>query len=762
MALIPGSTTVTGFVAPTDTADKYPAIDPRWGIDGLTNWTDLNDILNIPRLRRRVGMICGVVDNYVSGSTSGKTTYYGLINNPMGDVTTIDDWLKLNISEVNNEMFKYLLQQTDTQIMWGGDAQIWSDGDENPIVFEVKSQDEHIVDLYNSITGLTETVNHIGDVYYHTYDELKTMRDNDTLVAGRKYGITDFQTIHVIPYTTTVNTGPIEVLVLTADNVNSFNQHAISLSYRYDDLIYDFNNDMCEDGVTPRPGKIIYRYDTQNNVSTYYDYRVVKFRRWKLIPVHYNNSTTYTKNFMVQDSSRYYVSVRDDNVGNALNDDNWWVEINNKNYYMWRPNIPSNFSNIDPASFTLTNIGDRRTFSNLNTTKNVRINKSNQEYNNIVFLYESHDFILYNSYNITAERFYNNGVISNMYNNTFMNVRETNFSPMNHDNIFTHVYYLNMGVNTYGNFISYAVSSYLSGGFYNNTIYSMQGVKTDNSFRWNISGNMVNCSFASASDNNLFIGATYSLVCDNLQSNEFIDVKYVTFKGTTRHNYFVSVEYSSFDDNCHDNVIDGTRFTYIRRDNKIGKNFNNNNIHHNFTNNIIDGEFYRNTITNSFSYNSLGFKIFHDNSFVTFSNNQCHGNMSNNIFGPDVVNNVFGVFDDNITHTSFKNNNLNKSFVQGNYLDDFNDNIITNNFQSNTIGSGFQNNVIEKQFNNNLIGGGFQFNTVKTQINSVDYTSASHVYGNYSCEISMGNAGGRYLTYIQDIPLEQKIVLHTT
>lgn len=57
MGSIPGSVSFTGFVAPTDSTDTYPVIDPLWGIDGLRSVADVTTMNAISTGRRREGML---------------------------------------------------------------------------------------------------------------------------------------------------------------------------------------------------------------------------------------------------------------------------------------------------------------------------------------------------------------------------------------------------------------------------------------------------------------------------------------------------------------------------------------------------------------------------------------------------------------------------------------------------------------------------------------------------------------------------------
>jgi hypothetical protein len=63
MSLIPGSIPVTGFIAPTDTADTYAVTDAIYGIDGLRNVPTYTEMYDISLERRRSGMIVGVMSD---------------------------------------------------------------------------------------------------------------------------------------------------------------------------------------------------------------------------------------------------------------------------------------------------------------------------------------------------------------------------------------------------------------------------------------------------------------------------------------------------------------------------------------------------------------------------------------------------------------------------------------------------------------------------------------------------------------------------
>lgn len=87
MSIIPGSVTITGFIAPTDTSDTYPVIDPVYGIDGLRSVADTTARNSVPDDRRRYGMI-------VFTQSDGK--YWKLQNSPWSGTNT--DWVEFTLA----------------------------------------------------------------------------------------------------------------------------------------------------------------------------------------------------------------------------------------------------------------------------------------------------------------------------------------------------------------------------------------------------------------------------------------------------------------------------------------------------------------------------------------------------------------------------------------------------------------------------------------------------------------------------------------
>jgi len=78
-----------------------------------------------------------------------------------------------------------------------------------------------------------------------------------------------------------VNTGSIEPLMLVANSTTTIDTNVISTLFGQDKLLYEVVDSTTAGGDT---GRIYYRQDFNSN-STWYDWRVVLFRRWESAPL---------------------------------------------------------------------------------------------------------------------------------------------------------------------------------------------------------------------------------------------------------------------------------------------------------------------------------------------------------------------------------------------------------------------------------------------------------------------------------------------
>ena len=99
--------------------------------------------------------------------------------------------------------------------------------------------------------------------------------------------------------------------------------------------------------------------------------------------------------------------------------------------------------------------------------------------------------------------------------------------------------------------------------------------------------------------------------------------------------------------------------------------------------------------------------------------------------------------------------------VNNNYIGkSFNDNSCNTLFSSNVIGNSCSVNTFGEYFNSNVVKANFKNNFAISNISTIDFTDATHVYEAYSCTISKREDGTAVLTYI-DNSLVQQIVLAT-
>lgn len=110
------------------------------------------------------------------------------------------------------------------------------------------------------------------------------------------------------------------------------------------------------------------------------------------------------------------------------------------------------------------------------------------------------------------------------------------------------------------------------------------------------------------------------------------------------------------------------------------------------------------------------------------------------------TNNVF-ILPNNVFGTSCKNNTILDNFYNNQIGDNFFENNIGYNFSKNFIGDNFSRSTTIDTFASNIIGDNFKWNIVQTGVSSYDFTSATHVYGNYNCFMFSNSIGFVRLSY---------------
>ena len=305
-----------------------------------------------------------------------------------------------------------------------------------------------------------------------TYADLTTKINNSELVQGQKYLITDFQTIYIQPVTTTIMSGSVEPLLVTALDTNKLEPIAFSPSNPYDVIYYDptQNNTARYEWATSDDKGQIYRRITKNNNDIPYDLRTIRFRRYQVSDTitAWSSGTAYAKGDVITHSSNVYIATKPSTT----------VTPNSNAYDTWKLLCPTTGNDsyislatsgllvyIGSSSYTVPvsslNYKDFYTFDNGNEVNQV---DNGSVYNNVTAPYMGNGFQRLNNSAFIGTNFYNNTIATNFYNNTIATYFQNNTIATNFQN---NTIGTNFQSNTIGNsFSNNTIATY----FQNNTI----------------------------------------------------------------------------------------------------------------------------------------------------------------------------------------------------------------------------------------------------------------------------------------------------
>ncbi len=154
-------------------------------------------------------------------------------------------------------------------------------------LFEFISQS--VIDLSGlaTITNLNNLYDQINSekVIDVTYAQLNNLISLQETIDGQYYRITDYQTNYTQPESGDSLSGSVEPIIvkaiiekvnplLPATWIHKIGNEAFSEEYPEDIIQYDF--------TVGSKGKIVYRKDTNKNLSAWYDFRGIQFRRWQV------------------------------------------------------------------------------------------------------------------------------------------------------------------------------------------------------------------------------------------------------------------------------------------------------------------------------------------------------------------------------------------------------------------------------------------------------------------------------------------------
>lgn len=595
-----------------------------------------------------------------------------------------------------------------------------------------------------------------------TYTELFDMYTGATLTPGGYYLITDYRTCYDRPdydkYRNPIAvsndsyvSGSVEPILVLATSINTLALNAYQPQYPKDSIKYDITYNLTESG-NPAFGRITERIDEFGN-RTDYDHRTITFKRYLLRTYNRLNPlpgtvqlqsdgtvlgtlTSFNSLFIgqiiaiINTSETFYeiVSITDDTTmivsGETITDTGGggfrYFNTNSGSYDSYYPN------NINgQLDFTLYN-----TFDAIDGCLSTYIGDHSK-----YFINEGiGDFLLAN--NVFKDgRYDNNTIGDSSYNNTFNDDCTSN----------------QIGFAFRNNITDDDFDGNVIGSFFENNIITA-----------NFQYNQIGYSFEF---NNILNNSFYRNRIGNNFNTNWIDGDFgFDFQNNQIGNQFENnVVYRAFYKNV---ILNGYNQNNIWGEfvgNKVGNGFNGNNIYNQFNDNLINDYFDNNIIGDSLN---IGSGNFYDNIIGnsassntitgTSYGNQISNDFNSNTIGTDFIYNVIGSnFSSNVILNQFGYNHIGYGFYLNTIADGFGygggqprGNKIGSNFYSNNVGEYFYDNIICEQFNNNIILVDFRFNEILYPVNSTDFSTATHVYGDYNCKVVKSNDNNIYLEYL--------------
>jgi len=195
-----------------------------------------------------------------------------------------------------------------------------------------------------------------------------------------------------------------------------------------------------------------------------------------------------------------------------------------------------------------------------------------------------------------------------------------------------------------------------------------------------------------------------------------------------------------------------------------------------WVNNVEIGKIYLDRVIEDFDYSSkLNNIVFNTtDSFYTCFSNVFGDNCFLNTVGNNFNNNTIGdVFRYNTVGYGFTTNTVGYGFIYNTVGSGFIYNTVGYSFNANTIGDVFRYNTVGYGFTTNTVGYGFIYNTVRTGFiyntvgdkfkyndlkyspTSTNFSTATHVYADYNCEIFRNSAGVLRLKYVDDADVDK-------
>jgi len=434
--------------------------------------------------------------------------------------------------------------------------------------------------------------------------------------------------------------------------------------------------------------------------------------------------------------------------------------------------VESYLTLIEPTdiNITLSNLNSNFTGVTSNLPENNSAYKSlNYKQTNLTGDTES--FVEYLTFQTLSDDIINNyiGNYANTYN------WDNNSFLLSNNVFYGNLDYVN---NTFGNscfnntFDDDCTNNIIGNFFYNNT--------TDDDFDDNLIGNNFHDNYITANfrrnrigdnfNNNTIINGSFDRndIGNQFENNVITDGDFENNKiGNVYDNNIINSDFykndidSEYNNNRTYSQFYGNQIGNGYNGNKIYSQFYVNNISELFNNNIIGDQnsivssnFYGNKIGNFFESNTITTSFYENEILDYFLSNTSSGDFYKNSVSNDFQNNtLLGIFAYNKIGNNFTTNNIGDGFGYG--ISTSQGNVIGNYFYNNTIGEYFYNNVVADGFYSNTVVDFFQLNDVRVSIFSTDFSSATHVYGDYNCTLFKNSIPLSRLSYYDGADLLQ-------
>lgn len=484
-----------------------------------------------------------------------------------------------------------------------------------------------------------------------TYNNLYSMSTAGLLESGKYYQF-DYQTIHIIPYTTELHYGAIEKLVVLAISNTQIDYLAHSLSESYDIIHYRLDDRYVNSGstyylpLTPKPGMIYFREDTRNRLSAPYDFREVTYRRWEI--QHPYVVTSSTKTF--QDNENLL-------LGDVIVDNTGIIYIAKFTFQCSTTDTPLNNTHF---FYNFTDVLDNSYLSSVNGTYKskhgtnfcsptpnnfVFVNNTGSSYSDIVLSVNNnsyHDFktfdnvfknvgagISYKSYNChiknyipayyesVPNEYYPNIVMTDFCNNITVGQLSENITIIESSNLNIGDYGVNMFINTYNSSLNHTdigarcenifIQNTYGNDFVSDKMFHKIGISNKNIINYNVAnidiGNknaslyMFYSQSCTIGNINKFIGyfGKNGPICKNNNLKDYnsdISYSFNTYNNTIGNNNSVIIlpvsAYSNIIEDDNNN-INGYRINPSSIEGVLSSNINNNIVGSNNNNIYLAG-----------------------------------------------------------------------------------------------------------------------------------------------------------------------------